>query len=69
MIPASLPICVFFTLYVLAAAGFFVLFEGIAGRDLKLSDPLVRTIVTGVLAVFWPLMATWLVFEFVKGRI
>lgn len=68
MIPATLPICVFFTLYALAAAGFFVAFDHLAGKEKGLKDPRVRLAALIVLSAFWPVMAVLMVFDFVKGR-
>ena len=68
MIPATLPICVFFTLYVLAAAGFLVAQIVMIERDvngLQRGDVLVA----GVSAVLWPGLAIWLVVGFVRARL
>ena len=65
MIPASLPICVFFTLYVVAAAGFSVaqLFM-MEGAPRQRGD----LFWNAASSAFWPVLALWLVFTFVKTR-
>lgn len=68
MLPASLPICVFFTLYVLAAAGFLIAQIVMIERDV---DGLQRgdLMLAGISAVFWPILALWLVVGFVRARL
>ena len=69
MIPASLPICVFFTLYVLAAIGFFVMNESLTARDAYFADAKFRLTTCAVMAVLWPVIVVLFVIDFVRGRL